>query len=91
MMLSVSPAAWAQDTRKRTVETIVQDVLAQMPTQNLNDLNREMEDLAKAAPQSVVILANMLQPAGKHTNTLVEYAISGVVSYASTTNTRMQC
>lgn len=83
MMLSVSPAAWAQDTRKRTVETIVQDVLAQMPTQNLNDLNREMEDLAKAAPQSVVILANMLQPAEKHTNNLVEYAISGVVSYAS--------
>lgn len=73
----------AQDARQRTVETIVQDALALMPVQHQNDFNREMEDLAKAAPQSVQILAQMLQPAEKAANNLVEYAISGMVAYAS--------
>ena len=73
----------AQDQRQRKPETIVQDVLAQMPTQNHDDFEREIGDLAKGAPQTVTILCRMLQPAEKACNNMVEYAISGVVSYAS--------
>ncbi|MCF0160207.1 MAG: hypothetical protein HUJ99_05410, partial [Bacteroidaceae bacterium] len=83
LTLAIHPVA-AQDARQRTVETIVQDALALMPIQHQNDFNREMEDLAKAAPQSIQILAQMLQPAEKASNNLVEYALNGVATYAST-------
>ena len=73
----------AQEGRLRTPETVVQDVLAQMPTPNAADYNREMEFLAKGAPRTVELLVKMLQPAEKHSNNLVEYALSGVAHYAS--------
>ena len=62
----------AQDQRQRKPETIVQDVLAQMPTQNHDDFEREIGDLAKGAPQTVTILCRMLQPAEKACNNMVE-------------------
>ncbi len=83
MMLAAMPLN-AQDARQRKPETIVQDVLALMPIQAQADYNREMEPLVQAAPQSIEMLAAMLQPAEKHTNNLVEYAISGAVAFAST-------
>ena len=84
LMLTVTATpAFAQDGRQRTTQTIVQDALALMPLQTQADFNREMEDLAKAAPQSVEILAGMLQPTEKATNNLLEYAINGVTNYAS--------
>lgn len=73
----------AQDARQRTVETIVQDVLAALPTDNLADCYVQMADLAKAAPASVEMLAGMLQPAEAGANNLVEYAIAGVTRYAT--------
>ena len=73
----------AQDARQRTVETIVQDVLAALPTDNLADCYVQMADLAKSAPASVEMLASMLQPAEAGANNLVEYAIAGVVRYAT--------
>ena len=84
VLMTVSLTAYAQDARQRTVETIVQDALALMPVQHQNDFNREMEGLAKAAPQSIQYLAQMMQPAEKASNNLIEYALSGVVAYAST-------
>ena len=73
----------AQDNRQRTPETVVQDVLAQMPAKNVDDYNREMEFLAKGAPRTVELLVKMLQSAEKHSNNLVEYALSGMTHYAS--------
>ena len=73
----------AQDARQRTTETIVQDVLAALPTDNLADCYVQMADLAKAAPASVEMLGAMLQPAEAGANNIVEYAISGVVRYAT--------
>ena len=83
-MMVVTLSINAQDARQRTPETIVEDVLAQMPTQNQADFNREMDYLAQAAPKSIALLAGMLQVAEKHSNNLIEYAISGVTAYAST-------
>ena len=62
----------AQDARQRTTETIVQDVLAALPTDNLADCYVQMADLAKTAPASVEMLAAMLQPAEAGANNLVE-------------------
>ena len=82
LLMAAMPLS-AQDARQRKTETIVQDVLALMPLQTQQDYNREMTSLAQSAPQSVEILAAMLQPAEKHANNLVEYAISGTVAFAS--------
>lgn len=73
----------AQDARQRTTETIVQDVLAALPTDNLTDCYVQMADLAKAAPASMEILGSMLQPAEAGANNVIEYAIVGLVRYAT--------
>lgn len=80
--LAAVQQAWAQDARQRTVLTIVQDALAQLPVQNETDFDIEMADIARSAPESVEILAGMLVPASEGQNSLVEYALSGVVNYA---------
>ena len=74
---------FAQDARQRTVDTVIQDVLAAMPADNLTEYYEQMADLAKTAPTSVEKLASMLKPAEAGANNLVEYAISGVVRYAT--------
>lgn len=78
----VSMPAGARDTRQRTVLTVVQDALAQLPAQTAADLDREMTDIAVSAPESVEILAGMLVPASGGQNALVEYALSGIVDFA---------
>lgn len=83
LTMAAATYTYAQDQRQRAVETIVQDALAMMPAQNKSDFDREMEDLAKSAPRSVQLMAQMMQPAEKAANNLLEYAISGVVAYAS--------
>ena len=81
-ILASSPAgASAQDARQRTVLTVVQDALAQLPAQDVGSLDREMADIAANAPESVEILAGMLQPAAQGQNSVVEYALNGVVNY----------
>ena len=74
---------FAQDARQRTMETVVQDVLAAMPADNLTVYYEQMADLAQTAPASVEKLASMLKPVEAGSNNLVEYAISGVVRYAT--------
>ena len=83
MYLALCLTVTAQDARQRTVETIAQDVMAALPTENLTDLYVQMADLAGAAPQSVVYLASRLKPAKDGVNNIVEYALSGVVNYAT--------
>lgn len=81
MFLAFCLSVAAQDARQRTVETIVQDVLAALPVDNMPDCYVYMADLAGSAPASVEILGSMLKPDGA--DNLVEYAISGVVRYAT--------
>ena len=73
----------AQDSRQRLTSTIVGDVLAAMPAQNASEAASDMKDLAASAPESIAILASMLQSADKAANNKVEYAISGVTNYVA--------
>ena len=82
--LALSLALQAQDARQRTVDTIVGDVLAQMPAQNAAAQESDMLDLAKAAPESIVKLAAMLQSADKGANNRIEYALNGLTNFAAT-------
>ena len=84
IFLSLALAVYAQDVRQRTVETVVADVLAAMPAQNSSDFNSQIGDLAAAAPASVVQVAAMMKPAAAGVkNSIFEYALSGLSSYAS--------
>ena len=83
LMFMTSVPAVAQDARQRKPETIVQDVLALVPFQKAEDFNNEISSLAQGAPQTISILVGMLQPAEKHTNNKVEYALNGVVNYVT--------
>ena len=75
---------FAQDSRNRTVETIVADVLAQMPAQDKAAFNSNMADLAMSAPKSILVLASKMHaPAEGIGNNLMEYAIAGVTAYVS--------
>ena len=82
--LSLVTAVFAQDARNRATETIVSDVLAQLPASNAEALEVQMADLAKAAPASIRTLAAMFQPAEAQANNKLEYAVSGVVRFVST-------
>lgn len=81
--LLLSSGLYAQDARQRTMETIVQDVMAAMPADDFEDFCTQMKDLAESAPESVVYLAGRMKPSDSGKNSIVEYAINGVVVYAS--------
>lgn len=81
-LLTLSLAVFAQDARNRTVDTVVGDVLAQMPALDATAFKAQMTDLAKAAPASIEMLVTMLQPAAKGANNKIEYAINGVTNLA---------
>ena len=51
-VLTLTFSLQAQDARQRSVETIIGDVLAQMPAQNAAALESDMLDLVKAAGTS---------------------------------------
>lgn len=57
-------AAGAQDGRQRTVETVVADVLAQLPAEQTADYQTLMDELAATGTEGIRILAGMLVPAG---------------------------
>lgn len=71
----------AQDARNRAASTIVADALAQLPASRQNNYNTLMGELAGTGSEGVLQLASMLVPADKGQNNIVEYALSGVVSF----------
>lgn len=83
LCLSLVFLSYGQDARQRTVETLVADVLAQLPAQRAADFEADCADLAAAAPKSVELLAAQMAPAEKGGDNLLEYALSGVVDYVN--------
>lgn len=83
-ILALSASLFAQDGRQRTVSTIVGDALAQLPAATAADFNREIGDLAASAPESIVTIAGMFQAPEKGANNKLEYAVAGIVNFATT-------
>lgn len=73
----------AQDARQRQTITIIQDALAQMPAKNVSEFDENIGDLIKTAPESVTVIADMMVNPSDGANSPMEYAISGMVAYAS--------
>ena len=80
-ILALGLAAYAQDSRSRTPQTVVSDVLARTPSQNAADAALDASDLAVSAPATVRILSGFLTDAAVKAK--AEYALSNLSSYAS--------
>lgn len=80
-LLVLSMAILAQSNR--TSETIVTDVLAQMPAQNGSVFNSQLKDLSSTGEDGVLQLVKRINPPGKGDNSQVEYALSGLSHYVS--------
>lgn len=88
--LLLPAAAMAQDARQRTPQTIVADVLAEMPATNKAVYDEAMNDLLGTGSFGVTQLAKMLVPAESGQNNLVEYALEGLVTYTAGNATEAQ-
>ena len=74
----------AQDARMRTSETIVADALNQLPASDKKVFDEVMGELASTGAEGIAQVAGMLVPASEGKNAIVEYALNGVVAYATT-------
>lgn len=80
--------AIAQDARQRTPVTIVADVLAEIPYGQKADFDNAMSDLLSTYSYGVTQLASQLVPADQGQNNRVEYALDGLVNYATAHGTQ---
>lgn len=74
---------FAQDSRQRKPETIVQDVMALVPTNDIPALEAEIQSLVGTAPESLDILFGKMQPYEAEANEKAEYVIHALTQYAS--------
>jgi len=71
------------DARQRTAETIVADALAQLPVSTPALFDEVMGEIAATGSRGVEMVASMFVPAAEGKNTTLEYALNGVICYAS--------
>ncbi len=71
----------AQD--RRTLDTKVADLLAQMPTKDLTQRDNAMQELYKTGPEGYQKLTGMLVPLGIGDDTPVRFALNSFSRYAS--------
>lgn len=83
MTLVCAVTLMAQSPANRTVNTIVADVLAQMPAKNQTEFDKLMGDLSTTGAEGVQMLISRLNAPGQGSNAAVEYALSGLAAYAS--------
>lgn len=74
---------FAQDSRQRKPETIVQDILALVPGTDASAVEAEIQSLVATAPESLDILFSKMQPYEAEANEKTEYVIHALTQYAS--------
>lgn len=91
MLLALQPMyAIAQDGRQRDYKTIVADGLAQLPLSSSQKRDKVMAELAGTGTKGIEMLSQMLVPADKGKNAVVEYAINGIVGYVTSSGNEQQ-
>ena len=81
LLACLSMAGMAQD--KRTLDTKVADVLAQMPTKNLTHRDKAMNEIFLMGNEGYQKLAAQLVPLGTGDDTAVRFALNSFSRYAS--------
>ena len=67
----------------RTTETIVADILAQMPTDDLKHRDRVMAEMITLGEKGLELVTDGVVPPGTGDDTEVRFALNGLVRYAS--------
>ena len=80
-LLMATMTANAQDNR--TLTTKIADLLAQMPSNNLQQREKLAEELITLGTAGFQQLADQITPSGKGDNTAAVFAINGLTRYAS--------
>ena len=71
------------DSRNRTIETVIQDGLAQLPSQQPKEFRQVMAEMSATGSDGLRMLIGMLVPAEKGNDATVQYAIDGITSLVS--------
>ena len=71
------------DSRNRTIETVIQDGLAQLPSQQPKEFRQVMAEMSATGSDGLRMLIGMLVPAEKGNDATVQYAIDGITSFVS--------
>jgi HEAT repeat protein len=75
--------AFAQLDKNRTTATRIADLLAQVPAENAEAMNKNMREIAELGKPGIVQIASMLTAPGKGDNSKIQYALGGF-TYAAT-------
>ncbi len=73
----------AQMPANRTVQTIVADVLAQLPADNQNKYNELIKDLTTTGEEGVLALVGQMNSPGQGSNAQIDYALSGMSHFVT--------
>ena len=73
----------AQTPVNRTSNTVVADVLAQIPIQKQAEYNKLIADLSATGEEGVISLVKMIKAPGQGSNSKVDYALSGLSHYVT--------
>ena len=80
-LLSIVSGLEAQDNR--TLNTKIADMLAQMPSNNLQQRDKLAEELISLGTDGFQQIAGKMTPSGKGDNTAVVFALNGLTRYVS--------
>jgi HEAT repeat protein len=84
LFVIISTLTYAQD--RRTLDTKIADILAQMPANDLVHRDRLMNELVGLGAEGFQKLADQLTPPGVGDDTAVRFAINNLARYASSFN-----
>jgi HEAT repeat protein len=80
-LLMLAPAAFSQD--KRTMETKIADLLAQLPANDIQYTDKLMEDLLLLGEEVMVRICNQIIPPGTGDDTKPRFAVESLSRYLS--------
>lgn len=72
---------YAQD--RRTTETKVADLLAMMPVNSIEELNKQMQEMSKLGPEGRQMITDMIVPPGGGDDTEARFAVESYSRYLS--------
>ncbi|MFV0268742.1 MAG: DUF1080 domain-containing protein [Draconibacterium sp.] len=81
ILAAVSGTGFAQD--RRTLDTKVADILAQMPTKNLTHLDKAMNEVYLLGDEGIQKMLQMLTSPGVGDDTAVRFALNSFARYSS--------
>ncbi|MCB9208605.1 MAG: DUF1080 domain-containing protein [Ignavibacteriales bacterium] len=84
LIILISIENFAQDNT--TLDEKVDDILAQMPTKNLNHLDKVMNDLIELGPEAFQKITNQLTPPAIGDDTSIRFALNSLSRYVSQFN-----